>query len=820
MKKTTLTLFILLNLLNWLDAKNILQPVEFNKVRLEDQFWKPRLITQAKTLVPFAIEKNSPAIENLEKTGKFLKGDKSDLPFPHRFISSDLYKVMEGAAYLLKTKPDEKLEKQMDDIIDIIASAQKKDGYLYVAHTCDVSANSKYERKHMGASPYSFVIHSHELYNMGHMYEGAIAYYQATGKDKWLKVAEKSAQHINKVFFEGDKNYNNGEPINQAPGHEELELALVKLYRATGNQLYLEMAQKFLDIRGVSFVPKGTGVNSPEYAQQHKPVADQRKAVGHSVRATYLYTGMADVVSITGDEKYDKALESIWHNIVDTRMHITGGLGAIHGIEGFGPEYDLPNDCYNETCAAIGNVLFNYRMFLKTKDAKYIDVAEVSLYNNSLAGVNFDGNKFFYVNPLVANGHKAFNHGKKGRSPWFGCACCPTNIARLIPQISGMMYAQDDESIYLSFYASNSTTINIGGANINLIQRTNYPMDGHIKLKVEMEGAKNFSVKLRIPTWLNNQFVPGDLYSYKNKLANNFTVKVNNQIVNTTIKNGFINLDRNWKNGDEVTLDLPMPTRFNDCNTKVRANIDRVAVTRGPLVFCAEEIDNKTNVLHFGINRYENMDVKDNKFRKGKLKNIVRLSVPAKKVTPNGIEISEMIMVPYYAWNNRGDASMNVWFPTKTDMLSYKEYGVSYGGKFKKVKASYTCTNDDIAAISSDESPKSSVDETVKRWTSWPKKGEPQSIEIELKKLTELESIGVYWFEDDKGVRLPKSWNLEYWENGKWNEFPVYVTDSYYLFKDQYNIVHPASNIKTSKIRLNIQAKKEYSVGVLDVVIN
>lgn len=350
-------------------------------------------------------------MDNLRKTGNYLNGVKDELPFPHRFVASDLYKVMEGAAYLLTLEKDLALEHTMDSIIDLIGNAQEEDGYLYEAHTTGVSASHEHwGGAGMGDKPYSWVVHSHELYNMGHMYEGAVAYYLATGKDKWLKIAEKNARHINHVFFEGDPKHNNGNPVNQAPGHQEIELALVKLYRTTGDSLYLKMAQKFIDIRGVTYQPEGEGVMAPSYAQQHLPVREQTKAVGHAVRATYLYAGMADVLAQTGDKSLQPALDSIWNNIVDMRMHITGGLGAIHGIEGFGPEYVLPNkDAYNETCAAVGNVMFNYRMFLTKKDARYVDVAEVALYNNVLAGVNLDGNKFFYVNPLEADARNAFN---------------------------------------------------------------------------------------------------------------------------------------------------------------------------------------------------------------------------------------------------------------------------------------------------------------------------------------------------------------------------------------------------------------------------
>lgn len=497
-----------------------LQAVLFNEVHLEDTFWKPRLKIQADTLIPFALEKTKRAVENLEKTAKFNQGDTTDLPFPHRYVASDLYKVMEGAALSLMENPNPALEERLDGIITTIGKAQLDDGYLYEAHITGVSKNTedKFGGSGMGDRPYSHVLHSHELYNMGHMYEAAIAYYRATGKDQWLKIAEKNAQHVNKVFFVGDPNYNDGKPVNQAPGHEEIELALVKLYQATDNQLYLDMAKKFLDIRGKTFVPDGEGVMSARYAQQQLPVAEQREAVGHAVRAAYLYAGMADVDALTDTYTYEPALKSIWHNIVDTRMHITGGLGAVHGIEGFGEEYELPNkEAYNETCAAVGNVLFNHRLFLQHKDAKYMDVAEISLYNNALAGMNLNGNRFFYVNPLESDGTTPFNQGEAGRAPWFDTACCPSNLARLLPQVSGMMYAHTEDEIYVTLYAGNQTEIALKNGKVKLHQTAGYPFDGKVTLELAPEKEQEFTLKLRIPTWTQDQFVPGSLYATRKK---------------------------------------------------------------------------------------------------------------------------------------------------------------------------------------------------------------------------------------------------------------------------------------------------------------
>jgi len=642
-------------------------PQSFDQVELQDKFWKPRLETQLNTLVPFALDKTRGAVRSLEMAANFTKGIEDDLPRPHRYETSDLYKVMEGAAYLLKGNRKPELEARMDSIIDIIADAQQADGYLYVAHITGVSKDhDHWGGGGMGDKPYSFVLHSHELYNMGHMYEGAIAYYQATGKDKWLNVAEKNAAHINRVFFEGDPNYNGGKPVNTPPGHEELELALSKLYRLTGKKLYLDMAKKFLDIRGREQVPQGEHLLGPTYSQQHKPVSEQREAVGHAVRATYLYSGMADVSALAGTDEYKTALDHIWHDIVDTKMPITGGLGAIHSHEGFGPSYELPNkEAYNETCAAVGNVFFNFRMYLLSQDAKYLDVAELALFNNALAGVNLEGNKFFYVNPMEADGVNPFNHGKAGRSPWFGTACCPSNIARLMPQVSGMMYAYTAKEIFVSLYASNTTVIPLEKGNVSLIQSTDYPFEGSVKLKLELDKAQQFALKLRIPTWArSNQIVPGELYKYaKEKSVPDWSLKINGVNQKVELVKGFAVIDRKWKNGDEVTLELPLEVNVNYAHEKVEADRGKIAISRGPLIYCAEGIDNGGSLAGFQLSELpDESSISRTSISEGIMKNILAMEIPFYSATTG--TLANLRLIPYYAWNNREDGAMKVWFPT------------------------------------------------------------------------------------------------------------------------------------------------------------
>ena len=796
-----------------------IEPVPFNQVVLEDSFWLPRLKTQKNRTLPFAFEKTERSIESLRRCANFLKGRNGELPVPHRFAASDLYKVMEGAAYLLMREEDPALEAQMDEVIAIIAEAQQDDGYLYVSHICGVARPSE-----MGETPYSFVVHSHELYNMGHMYEGAVAYFRATGKRNWLNVAEKSARHINRVIFEGDPNYNDGKPVNQAPGHQELEIGLCKLYSVTGKKLYLEMAKRFLDIRGVTFRldPDGKGTMSPEYAQQHRPVAEQEKAVGHSVRAAYMYAGMADVGAMTHDHVYDAALDRIWSNIVDTRMHITGGLGAIHGIEGFGPEYDLPNkDAYNETCAAIANVFFNHRLFLHHRDAKFFDVAEVALLNNSLAGVNLDGDRFFYVNPLEADGIRLFNHGNAGRAPWFDCACCPSNIARLMPQVSGYMYAANGAEIYCLLYGSSRTEVELEAGSVGLVQTSDYPFDGNVTISLELAAPQAFAVKLRIPTWAQGQFVPGRLYSYIGEKSPEWTVRVNGEPAASRFEKGFAIVARQWEDGDTVELDLPMPVRYSVCDEKVEANIDRIAITRGPLVYCAEEADNDGLVQRFVIPDFPGAGASTvETIPDGKLAGMPRLTVPARElITNNKEQLTSLILVPYFAWNNRGNGSMNVWFPRNAELARAAMADARFdNGKYGEVNASSCGGGDTVDALTDGGRPQAAADKTIRRWSSAGNGDATPAVSLMFPQRQAVESLGVYWAEDaEEGIAIPEAWRMDYLEHGEWHEFELYVTDFFGVDKDAYVVVHPAAPLECEGLRLVITPVSGRRVGLLDI---
>ena len=795
-----------------------LTPMSFEKVTLEDDFWLPRLKIQKETLVPFSLDKTAYAVENLRRTGQYLRGEKIEKGFegPY-YVASDLFKVMEGAAYLLILEKDAELEAQMDEIIDIIASAQDKDGYLYEVHILPEQKHNNHRKGGSGPTRYSFVDHSHELYNMGHMYEGAIAYYKATGKRKWLDVAEKNAQHINRVFFEGDPNYNGGKPVMHAPGHQEIELALVKMYHATGNELYAEMAKKFIDIRGKE------RQQSRYYSQAHIPVREQREAVGHSVRATYLYSGMADVVSMTGDTTLMPALNSIWHDIVDRKMHINGGLGAVPGIEGFGPAYDLPNrDTYDETCAAVGNVFFNYRMFLMSGEAKYVDVAEVALYNNVLAGVNLEGNKFFYVNVLEADGKKPFNHGTAGRAPWFGTACCPSNMARLIPQISGMTYSYSEDDIYTAFYAGNSTVVPLAAGDVKLKQTTDYPFDGKITIEVEPAAAgQEFTLWLRIPTWCGEQFVPGELYSYADGNTSKVVAKVNGKRVRTEVVDGYMPVQRAWAAGDKVELTLPMPVRYSVADERVEADINKVCITRGPLVYCAEQPDNEFVASTYILDKIGEQG-KVATFNEGIMSGINNITLKSQTVdiAEGTTSPATLKLIPYYAWNNRGDnMNMNVWFSrdAETAMKSITRAV----GNVLDVQASYTYPNDDPIAVADGKHPKSSNDHTIPRWTSWATSqlGKTQTLEVTFRKEQPVESVSIYWFDDHDGVYLPAEWSMEYKDGDEWKTFQPYITDRFGVEPDQFNMVHPQGEVVTKALRITMVPQPNKAVGVLEMVI-
>ncbi len=579
------------------------------------------------------------------------------------FDDTDVYKTIEGASYVLQTYPDKQLTAYIDSVLDIVAAAQESDGYLYTARTINP------EHPHHWAGKKRWEVEdflSHELYNLGHMVDAACAHYQATGSDKFLNIAKRYADCVVREV---------GAQQGQAcvvPGHQIAEMALARLYVLTGEQKYLDEAKFLLDYRGK------TG-RRDKYSQSDKPVVDQTEAWGHAVRAGYMYAGMADVAALTGDADYLKAIDAIYNNIVSKKYYITGGVGARHEGEAFGADYELPNlTSYNETCAAISMVYLFHRMFLLHGDAKYIDCMERTLYNGVISGMSVDGGRFFYPNPLSADGKYAFNaDNTTERQPWFGCACCPSNLCRFIPSFPGYMYAVKDRNLYVNLFAGNTATMQVGGKQVVLEQQTNYPWDGDISIKVMKNQAKAFRMLVRIPGWVDRQPVPSDLYRFSDDVQGSYTVKVNGRPVEGQLENGYLAIDRQWKKGDVVSVHLDMPVRMVKADQRVKADQGRTAVERGPLVYCAEGADNQGFcIFNFLVPRRPRFTVVD---RQISGQRDVNFSVKAIEVEGQAVDTdaagkvkaqsATLTMIPYYAWNHRGTGLMQVWLPQSISAL-------------------------------------------------------------------------------------------------------------------------------------------------------
>ena len=619
-------------------------PVPFTKVSINDNFWGPRIFTNKQVTIPDTFKKSEETgrIKNFAIAGGLEEGEFQGIYYD----DSDVFKIIEGASYSLNVNPDPKLKEYVDNVISKIAAAQEEDGYLYTNRTINPSK----VQKGAGKKRWSYLIHNHELYNVGHMYEAAVAYYLATGEKNLLDVAIKNANLIDSVF---GPNKNMG-----VPGHEEIEIGLVKLFRLTGENKYLDLAKFFIDQRGNSDGHELFGT----YHQDHKPFVKQRKAVGHSVRAGYLYAGATDVAALIGSDEYNESLYSIWSDIVEHKTYLTGGIGSERHIEGFGPDYALPNATgYTETCAAISMMLWNHRLFLLTGDVKYMDVFERTLYNGFLPAVSLEGDTYFYPNPLESNGIYKFNQGLIKRSPWFDTACCPVNIVRILPSLSGYIYSVKDQDIFINLFIGNTAELDLNGKKIKLKQSTNYPWDGKVKLKVE-EADKGLlaGLKIRVPGWARGEVLPSDLYSYINNKNSNISLLINGKNKKVDIENGFIILDKSyWKSGDIIEISFEMKVRKVISNEKVIANKGKIAFERGPLVYCAEEVDNPNGVLDLKLDA--NSQFKyffDNKLLGGMGKIIG-------KATDGNNKLVDFIAIPYYAWAHRDDGEMSVWLNSK-----------------------------------------------------------------------------------------------------------------------------------------------------------
>ncbi len=636
--------------------------VDFAHVHLTDQFWAPRLETLRTVTIPYAFRK-------CEETGRIdnfaVAAGVKDGTFrgSYPFDDSDVFKIMEGAAFLLAVQKDEKLDAYLDSLINLIGKAQEADGYLYTNRT--IHEKNPQSPLHHWLKEERWVTewdNSHETYNAGHMYEAAVAHYLATGKRNFLDIAIKNADLMCQVF--------NPEGLCIAPGHQVIEMGLVKLYRVTGERKYLELSRYFLESRGKSdrFDPASEDMfRNGQYWQNHIPVTQQREAVGHAVRATYMYSAMADIAAIMNDRQYATAIDSIWANIVGKKMYITGGIGSTSHGEAFGKNYELPNaSAYCETCAAIGNCMFNHRMFMLHGDAKYMDVLERSLYNGVLSGLDLSGDKFFYPNPLEVS-----KNGQE-RKEWFDCSCCPSNLARFIPSVPGYMYATDDQSVYVNLYAGSTADIPYKNGTIAIRQETNYPWEGNVLLIIDPKDSKDFSMKIRIPEWSEGRAVPSDLYAFTNKETRPIEIKINGNTYNYKTEKGYAIVKNKWKKDDKIQISFPMDVHLVEANDKVAADSGYLSIERGTIVYCAEFADNNGNVIDRTIERNTLFTTA---YRPDLLHGVEVLKGTSNAYsTKEGSEEilvtdSEITLIPYYARSHRGAGEMLVWLPENQEIV-------------------------------------------------------------------------------------------------------------------------------------------------------
>jgi len=772
-----------------------IQPVPFTSVKLTDNFWAPRIKRNADVTIPIAFGycKSTGRIKNFEIAGGLDTG-KFQTTYP--FDDSDVFKIIEGASYSLQTYPDPKLESYLDTLIWKIGLAQEPDGYLYTNRTI--------AEKHGGAGLHEWAskkrwemdsVLSHELYNLGHLYEAAVAHYQATGKRTLLNIALKSADLVNKDFgWDREKVY---------PGHQVIEMGLVKLYRATGEKKYLNLAKFFLDVRG----PGGQEYNQADL----KPV-DQTRAVGHSVRATYMYSGMADIAAIENDKAYLNAITKIWEDIVYGKIYLTGGIGATGGNEGFADPYVLPNmSAYCETCASIGDIFMNHRLFLLHGQSKYYDVLEKTLYNSMLSGVSLTADRFFYPNPLESN-------GQHQRQAWFGCACCPSNIARFVPAIPGYIYAVTGKELYVNLFISNEANVLVGDKKINISQKANFPWDGKVEITVNPLNTDRFALKVRIPDWAMNEAIPGGLYKFTTLNNEPVNLSVNGKKTVINLKDGYAVLLRKWAKGDKVEIEFPIPIRTVSADERVADDIGKIAVQRGPVIYCAEWPDNnRGNVLNLIINSEAGFSSEFVPELMGGTEVIKTMGHQAQRTLNGTVEMlpdEPMTLIPYALWNNRGPGQMMVWIPTSgKNAKPSPAFTIAYRSKVSASIRSRT-----LSSVKDQYEPANSNDHSWPYFHWWPNKGQWEWVQYDFEKPEKISKTKVYWFDDgtDGECRIPDEWEILYKSGNGW--LPVKPLASCKATKDAWNIL-TFDPVITSAVKIRVKLKKDFSGGIHEWII-
>jgi hypothetical protein len=766
-------------------------PVPFTAVEFTDGFWSRRVETNRRVTLPhnFAECESTGRIDNFVFAAGIRKGKYTG----YQFNDSDIYKVIEGASYSLMAHPDTALERTIDSIAVFIAAAQDSDGYLYTPRKLirpDYAPPGGKERW-VGMKD-----GSHELYTVGHLYEAAAAHFEATGKRSLLDVALRSADLVCATFGPGRR--------GEVPDHQEIEIGLCKLYRVTGAEKYLRTAEWFLDQRGNA---KGHELLG-EYAQDDRPILDQDGAEGHAVRAAYMYSGMADVTALGGGTRYLPALDRIWRDVVNRKLYVTGGIGAVGRSEGFSQAYSLPNfSAYCETCASIAMALWSQRMFLLNGDAQYVDIFERVLYNAILSGVSMSGDAFFYPNPLGSF------HGA-ARSPWFACACCPPNVLRFIAGVGGYSYAQRDGDLYVNLFAAGRGSVARKDGAMTVTQETRYPWDGDVNITLGPAHPGEFTVYVRVPGWAVNLPVPGTLYRVLHPEAGVVTLSVNGAPAPVLTVKGYAVIRRTWKKGDVIRLSLPMSVQRIVANDSLEDDRGKIALQRGPLVYCLEGVDAPDG--HVTDLVIPDSAAITHEFREDLLNGVTVLGgrgyTAERSLTGEIRRGSErnFSAIPYYAWAHRGKTEMAVW-PART-LESAIPLPAPTLARRSKVTASRGIAGD---ALNDQMLPKSSNDQSVPFMHWWPRKGTTEWVQYDFPETAQVSRASVYWFDDtgDGECRVPKSWRILYKDGDRW--IPVRNTGPYSVAKDALSPV-TFEAVRTQSLRMEVELQSGFSAGLFE----
>ena len=765
-----------------------IEQVPLGSVKLTDGFWKDRVDLNNEVTIQHCFDQCEEsgcinyiyAAAGLQEAWPHFQGAAAN--------DTDVYKTIEAVAYALQYKPYPELEAYVDNIVDVLAQAQEEDGFL----------NTPVQTRRKSGPEDDRSVHI-SLYTSGHMYEAGVAYYQATGKRKLLDICIKNADLVCETF--------GPDKMEVPPGHPEVEIGLVKLYKVTGDKKYLDMAKFFFEIRGTS--TNGRELTGT-YSQDHMPILEQKEVVGHAVCANYLFTGLADYVAETGDMRYLDTLETLWQNVADCKLYITGGLGAYFFSEAYGENYSLPNlRAYCESCASIAGIFWFERMFQHKGDAKYIDMLERTLYNAMLASTSLEGNKFFYPNPLESV-------GQAYRQPWFNCACCPPNIARFFASLQGYIYAKSGDRVYVNLFIPSEAEIELNGKKAKVALETNYPLDGAIRIVLEPEtDGEEFEVSVRIPVWATGKPVGTDLYRYAEELESDPTLAVNGEAVEIATEKGYVTIRRAWKKGDAIELNLPMQLHRVLANEKVEADRGRVALERGPVVFCVEGAD------------YE-----DGHVRNLLLSNDTELTSEFVPDLLNGVQVvrgkatayeyrngnsetvsfeREFTAIPYYAWANRGLFDMMVWLPYEDSAVNPQvEPTVATTSTVTSTSTRYTgAANDGLE-------PRDSADEWCPPLYWWPDYGRPEWVQYDFDGPKTVSEVEVYWFErpgEDSEFLLPASWRVLYKKGEEWLE--VSSSDEYRIEKDKY-VRFTFNPVRTTAMRLEVKSQEGRCAGLFE----